>query len=209
MNNNLTEIVFVLDRSGSMCSLEEGTISGFNEVISKQKLEDGDALITTVLFDDEIEILHDGVDIRTIQPLTSKEYWSRGMTAFHDALGTTMIKVGNRLHNTPEEERPSKVLMVIITDGHENASKEYKKDKIKEMVETQKNVYSWEFMFLGANIDTVSVGDQTGFSPQSVSGYTCTLDGVNTMYSSISKGITSYRTTGNVGTEWKDDINSK
>ena len=172
MKENLTEIVFILDRSGSMSSLTTDTIGGFNSFIDTQKQEDGEAILTTILFDDQYEILHNGVDIKTVKPLTSKEYSARGMTALLDAIGKTINTVGERLNKTNEDDKPSKVIFVITTDGQENSSKEFTQSKVKEMIEHQTNNYSWQFMFLGANIDAVSTAQSFGISGQFASNYT-------------------------------------
>ena len=156
MRENLTEMVFVLDRSGSMSGLAADTIGGFNELIEKQKKIEGDAYVTTVLFDHEYEVLHDHVALGEVAPLTDKEYFARGSTALLDAVGRTINAVGARLGATPEEERPAHVVFVITTDGMENASREYTAKQVREMVEHQQQKYSWQFVFLGANMDAVS-----------------------------------------------------
>jgi len=135
MKENLTEMVFILDRSGSMSNLTKDTIGGFNTMIENQKKEDGDAVLTTVLFDDMYELLHDGVNIQDVKELTNKEYYARGMTALLDAIGKTINTVGERLSKTKEEDRPSKIIFVITTDGQENSSKEFTQKQIKEMIE--------------------------------------------------------------------------
>ena len=155
MRENSTEMVFVLDRSGSMSGLAADTIGGFNELIEKQKKIEGDAYVTTVLFDHEYEVLHDHVALGEVAPLTDKEYFARGSTALLDAVGRTIDSVGARLAAAPEEERPEHVVFVITTDGRENSSREYTAKQVREMVEHQQQKYSWQFVFLGANMDAV------------------------------------------------------
>ena len=206
MKENLTEIVFILDRSGSMSSLTTDTIGGFNSFIDTQKQEDGEAILTTILFDDQYEILHNGVDIKTVKPLTSKEYSARGMTALLDAIGKTINTVGERLNKTNEDDKPSKVIFVITTDGQENSSKEFTQSKVKEMIEHQTNNYSWQFMFLGANIDAVSTAQSFGISGQFASNYTANSVGTDSLYRSVSKSVASYRSDGEISDNWNDEI---
>jgi uncharacterized protein YegL len=153
MKTNLTELVFILDKSGSMSGLESDTVGGFNAMLKKQQEEPGEAIVTTVLFDDNYELLHDRISIKGLRPITEKEYFVGGCTALLDAIGKTIHKIANANRYTAEEQRADKVMFVITTDGMENASREYTYAKIKEMVERQKEQYSWEFIFLGANID--------------------------------------------------------
>jgi len=206
MKDNLTEIVFILDRSGSMSNLVTDTIGGFNSFIEIQKQEDGEAILTTILFDDQYEILHNGVDIKAVKLLTTKEYSARGMTALLDAIGKTINTVGDRLSKTKEEDKPSKVIFVITTDGQENSSKEFTQSKVKEMIKHQTNNYSWKFLFLGANIDAVSTAQNFGISGQFASNYTANSRGIGTLYSSVSKSVASYRTDGEIQDNWNDEI---
>lgn len=189
MNQNLTEIVFILDRSGSMESLTEETIGGFNSLIEKQKNEEGDAMVTAVLFDDMYEILYDHIPINQVKRLTRKEYYARGCTALLDAAGRTITNVGKRLAETKEEERPGKIVVVITTDGYENASREYTKPQIRAMIEHQRDVYKWQFMFLGANIDAVSEADSLGIRPCMSATYSATNAGVNSTFRAMDKVI--------------------
>lgn len=206
MKENLTEIVFILDRSGSMRSLTSDTIGGYNTFIENQKNEPGEAVLTTILFDDQYEVLHNGVDIKTVKEMTNKEYFARGCTALLDAIGKTINTVGERLKNTKEEDRPSKVIFVITTDGFENASKEFTQPNIKEMIEHQTNKYNWQFMFLGANIDAVGTAQSFGISAQFASNYSANSVGTDSLYRSVSKSVASYRTTGDISNDWKDDL---
>ena len=206
MKKDLTEIIFVLDRSGSMQSLTQDTIGGFNSFIENQKKENGEALITTILFNHSYEILHDGVNIQDIKPLTDKEYFAGGNTALLDAVGTAITDVGFRLHNTPEEQRPEKVMMIIMTDGHENSSQEYSKKQVKEMIERQTNKYSWQFMFLGANIDAVAEAGGIGISPQFASDYGFSAQGVESTYTAVNNMVSQYRSTGEIDADWNKTI---
>jgi len=164
MKKGLTEIVFILDRSGSMSGLEADTIGGYNSMIDKQKAEEGEALISTVLFDGQTEVLHDRVPLDKIEHITEKEYYVRGSTALLDAIGGAIHHIGNVHKYARSEDVPEKTLFIITTDGMENSSREYSYDKVKKMVERQKEKYNWEFIFLGANIDAVSVADRFGVS---------------------------------------------
>ena len=193
MKKNLTELVFILDRSGSMCYLVDDTIGGFNSMIEEQKKEDGEAYVTTVLFDGQYELLHDHVNITDVEPITRKEYYARGNTALLDAVGTTINSIGTRLYETPEDERPEKVIFVITTDGHENASMEFSKSQIKEMIEHQQDVYSWVFMFLGANMDAVSEAASYGIKSAYSKTYTASAQGTSSVYASSSKAISDIR----------------
>ncbi|MDA8226514.1 MAG: VWA domain-containing protein, partial [Desulfitobacterium hafniense] len=156
MKTNITELVFILDKSGSMSGLESDTIGGFNAMVSKQQKEPGEAIVTTVLFDDNYELLHDRISIKGIRPITEKEYYVGGCTALLDAIGKTIQKISNVQKQTSEDQRADKVVLVITTDGMENASREYTADSIKKMIERQKEKYDWEFIFLGANIDAIA-----------------------------------------------------
>lgn len=193
MKENLTELVFILDRSGSMSALTDDTIGGFNSLIESQKAEEGEAFVTTVLFDDKYELLHDHVNIKDVLPLTRKEYFARGMTALLDAIGRTINTIGERLAKTPEEERPSRVVIAITTDGFENASKEFTKKQIKDMIEHQQSKYSWVFMFLGANMDAVSEAESLGIRGTMARTYTNSSRGVETVYTAMSASMSLAR----------------
>ena len=181
MNQNLTEIVFILDRSGSMEGLESDTIGGFNGFVKKQA-EMGQTSLTTVLFDDQYEILHNGIDAGKAL-LTDKEYFTRGCTALLDAVGKTINKVGKRLDKTPEAARPGKVIFVITTDGLENASRKFSYGEVKKMITHQTEKYGWEFIFMGANIDVAKEGDKLGIRADRSVAFCASSAGVSTMYS--------------------------
>jgi len=193
MKTNLTELVFILDRSGSMGGMESDTIGGFNSMLAKQQTEPGECRITTVLFDNQYEILHDRIDIKAVSPITGKEYFVRGNTALLDAVGKTINKIGGVQKNTAEEYRAEKVLFVITTDGMENASREFDYAKIKSMIERQKSKYGWEFIFLGANIDAVEVADRFGVARNRAQNFHNDSDGIALNYSVVSKTISSFR----------------
>lgn len=164
MKKGLTELVFILDRSGSMGGLESDTIGGFNAMIEKQKTQEGEANVTTVLFDDKYDIIHDRFPIGAVKPLTTNEYYVRGCTALLDAVGKTIHKVGNIQKYLPDEMKAEKVIFVITTDGLENASKEYNYEMIRRRIERQKEKYGWEFLFLGANMDAVTEARKFGIA---------------------------------------------
>ena len=193
MKQNLTEIVAILDRSGSMTDLIEDTIGGFNTFVEKQKEEDGEANLTLVLFDDKYDVLYEDKDIQKSEKLTNKDYYARGMTALLDAVGKTINSVGGRLSSLDEKDRPKKVIFLITTDGFENASKEFTSDVIKEMVKLQEEKYSWEFIFTGANIDSFASGAAMGYAAVNTANFVATSDGINTLYSALSSRVSDTR----------------
>ena len=186
MKKELTELVFILDRSGSMDGLVSDTIGGFNSMLKKQIEVEGDCMVTTVLFDDKYELLHNRIEIKEIDPISEREYFVRGTTALLDAVGKTINSIGSLLNNTSENERPEKVMFVIITDGLENASIEFSKDKIKEMIEHQREKYNWEFIFLGANIDAVNTAEQMGICKRRAANYIADSKGTTMNFSMVS-----------------------
>ena len=193
MKAGLVEMIFIIDRSGSMSGLEDETMGGFNSLIEKQKREPGEAYVTTVLFDNEYEVLHDRVALRDVPKMTNAQYWPRGTTALLDAIGKTVNDVGKRLSETPEEERPEQVIVVITTDGYENASREYSRSKVKEMIERQQKEYSWTFMFLGANIDAVAEGRSFGIDERFARNYTASKSGQSKAYSVLGQSMSAMR----------------
>ncbi len=202
----LTEIVFILDRSGSMDHLVNDTIGGFNSFVEKQKQEEGEAFLTTVLFDHQYEILHNRVNIQKIAPITDKEYYARGNTALLDAVGRTINKVGNRLSRTNEDDRPENVMVIITTDGYENSSREFTYDRIKEMIKHQTEKYNWKFLFLGANMDAAAVADNMGIMGAMASNYTADAHGTRSLYDGVGRATKSLRSSGEVTKGWDDDI---
>ena len=198
MKKNLTQLVFILDISGSMTGLESDTIGGFNSMLKKQKEEEGECIITTVLFDHEVELLHDRIDIRAVRPLTKQDYTVRGSTALLDAIGKTIHKIGNAEKNTAEEYRAEKVMVVIITDGEENSSRFYSLREVKHMIERQKEHYGWEFIFLGANIDAVETATRFGIDRDMAVDYVPDKEGVELNFRMMSEAVASYRACGSV-----------
>jgi len=193
MKKGLTELVFILDRSGSMAGLETDTIGGYNSVLAQHKTAEGECRITTVLFDNLYELLHDRIDIRAINPLTAEEYQVRGSTALLDAIGQTIDKIGNAQKHTAEEYRAEKVMFVIITDGMENASRLYSSDQVKRMIERQKEAYGWEFIFLGANIDAVQTAAQFGIARDRAQTYLADAQGSRVVYDAVAQVTTAFR----------------
>ena len=203
MKKNLTELVFILDRSGSMAGLEDDTIGGFNAMIEKQKAEPGQAYVSTVLFDNERDVIHDRVDIQNVQPMTRKEYYVRGCTALLDAVGKAIHHIGNVHKYAREEDRPEKTLFVITTDGMENASREYSSDRLKKMIEHQKEKYGWEFIFLGANIDAAKEAARFGISEDHAANYHADRMGTAVIYEAVNEAVCCARAARPMGNHWK------
>ena len=194
--SNMTELVFILDRSGSMGGLESDTVGGFNAMLSKQKKEDGECRITTILFDNEYEILHDRIDIMAVRPITESEYFVRGQTALLDAIGKTINKINSVQKNTADEYRADKVLFIITTDGMENASREYTFESIKGLIERQKSECGWEFIFLGANIDAAEVANSIGIDREYSKSFHNDKEGIALNYEAVSEAAASFRSSG-------------
>lgn len=193
MRKGLTEVIFILDRSGSMSGLEADTIGGFNSMIAKQKKEDGEAYISTVLFDDVAEVLYDRVPINKVEPMNDRQYYVRGCTALLDALGGAIHHIGNVHKYAREEDRPEKTLFIITTDGMENSSRRYSYDKVKKMVEKQTKKYGWEFLFLGANIDAIEVAGRFGIAANRAINYESDSKGTQLNYEVLSNTVSKYR----------------
>lgn len=204
--SKFTEIVFILDRSGSMAGLEADTIGGFNSLIQKQKREDGKAVVSTVLFDDKCEVLHDRKDLIEIAPLTEEDYYVRGCTALLDAVGGAIHHIGNVHKYARAEDRPERTLFIITTDGMENASRKYGYEKVKRMIERQKERYGWEFLFLGANMDAVSVAGRFGIAPERAVRFHCDEKGTELNYRVLSETIANVRCGAPMGASWKEEI---
>ncbi|WP_079505199.1 vWA domain-containing protein [Mesobacillus jeotgali] len=192
MNNNLTEIIFLLDRSGSMAGLESDTVGGFNAFVKKQAKLQGETILTTVLFDDEYEVLWNGIEARHAE-LTEDEYYVRGTTALLDAVGKTILDIGCRLAKTPEDSKPGKVIFVITTDGMENASREFTYGKVKELIQHQQEKYSWEFIFMGANIDVANEAESLGINLENSFKFEASEKGIESMYEMVSESINEKR----------------
>ena len=207
MKKNLTEIVFILDRSGSMAGLEADTIGGFNAMIEKQKKETGEAFISTVLFDNDSTVIHDRVDIRRIEPMTNKDYYVRGCTALLDAVGKAIRHIGNVHKYAREEDRPEKTLCVITTDGMENASRQYTAEDVKALIQRQKEKYGWEFLFLGANIDAIGTARRFGIDEDRAVNYRCDKEGTGVIYDTVSDAICYVRScAAPLSRDWKKRI---
>ena len=206
MRNNLTEIVFILDRSGSMAGLESDTIGGFNAMLEKQKKAPGEALISTILFDNESIVLHDRVLLERICPMTERDYSVRGCTALLDAIGGTVHHIGNVHKYARPEDVPERTLFVITTDGMENASRRYTAERVREMVSRQKAKYGWEFLFLGANIDAISTARRFGIGADRAVNYRADARGTRLNYEVLSDAITNLRRCVPLAAGWKQRI---
>ena len=206
MKKNLTEIVFILDRSGSMSGLEADTVGGFNAMIAKQKREPGEALISTVLFDDESVVIHDRVPVQNIAPMTERDYYVRGCTALLDAIGGAIHHIGNVHKYARTEDVPEHTLFVITTDGMENASRRYDGERVKQMIERQKARHGWEFLFLGANIDAAKEAARFGIGADRSVNYKCDEAGTALNYEVISEAVCSVRAARPLGADWKRRI---
>ena len=207
MKKNLTEMVFILDRSGSMAGLESDTIGGFNAMIDRQKKVEGEALVSTVLFSSESCVVHDRVDIRKIEPLTDREYQVGGCTALIDAIGCAIHHIGNVHKYAREEDRPEHTIFVITTDGMENASRRYTSGEVKAMVERQKSRYGWEFLFLGANIDAVKTAGRFGIKADRAANYNSDHVGTALNYEVLAETVCAMRASAApIGAEWKKRI---
>ena len=206
MKQNLTELVFILDRSGSMQGLEKDTIGGFNAMIEKQKKEPGEAFVSTVLFDDRVEVLYDRVPLHEVRPITQQEYSVRGCTALLDALGGAIHHMGNIHKYARPEDVPVRTLFVITTDGMENASRRYTAPQVKADIQRQKERYGWEFLFLGANIDAVETAGHLGIAPDRAVNYHSDSVGTRFNYAAVSQAVSSLRNSSILDPHWKDAV---
>ncbi|MBS3976447.1 MAG: VWA domain-containing protein [Syntrophomonadaceae bacterium] len=206
MKKGLTELVFMLDKSGSMGGLETDTIGGYNSMLAKQQAVEGECHITTVLFDNNYELLHDRIDIKAVSTITEKEYQVGGSTALLDAIGRTIHKIGNAQKHTADDYRAEKVMFVIITDGEENSSREYSAEKIKAQIERQKTKYGWEFIFLGANIDAVETASRFGISADRAQNYHADNQGVELNFRVMSEAVATFRECDAMPEGWNDEI---
>ena len=208
MKKGLTEVVFILDRSGSMAGLEKDTIGGFNAMLEKQRRGEGQALISTVLFSNESAVIHDRVDARDVPPLTQKEYFVYGCTALLDAIGGAIHHIGNVHKYAREEDRPERTLLVITTDGMENASRHYDLRRVRAMIERQKARYGWEFLFLGANIDAVDTAARLGIDADRAANFHCDARGTQLNYEAVSDAVSAMRCAAPLSADWKERIDS-
>ena len=206
MKNNITELVFILDRSGSMAGLESDTIGGFNAMIEKQKKEDGECYISTVLFDNVSEVLHDRVKLTDIRPMTDKEYTVRGCTALIDALGGAIHHIGNIHKYARPEDVPEHTMFIITTDGMENASQRYSSEQVKKMIERQKEKYGWEFLFIGANIDAVETAKRYGINEDRAVNYNADAKGTGILYESVACAVSNVRRCASLDNSWREKM---
>jgi len=209
MKKGTTELVFILDKSGSMGGLENDTIGGYNSMLTKQQAIEGECRITTALFDNYYELLHDRIDIKAVSPISEREYQVGGSTALLDAIGRTILKIANAQKHTADNYRAEKVMFVIITDGEENSSREFSLEKVKELIESQKTKYGWEFVFLGANIDAVETARHFGISADRAQNYHADGEGSRVVYESIAKATVAFRESAvgaPLANDWNADI---
>jgi hypothetical protein len=206
MKKDVTELVFILDKSGSMAGLEGDTIGGYNSILKKQQGGDGEAIVTTVVFNHEYELLHDRINIKGITPISEKDYEVGGTTALLDAIGFANQKIANVQKKTIEEQRAEKVLFVITTDGMENASTEFTANKIKKMIQHQKEQYGWEFMFLGANIDAISTAAKFGIEEDFAVEYHADKEGTQLNYQVLNEAVMNFRKEKKLDRTWKQGI---
>lgn len=205
MKNGITEMVFILDKSGSMSGMEADTIGGFNSMIEKQKGIEGKALVSTVLFSNCSEVLHDRKDVCEIQPLTEKDYAVGGCTALLDAIGGAIRHIGNIHKYAREEDVPEHTVFIITTDGMENASREYSSKRVKEMIKRQEEKYGWEFLFVAANIDAVETAGNIGIRRDRAADYDV-VQGTKTLFAEMSDTVCAFRATGKIRKDWADKI---
>ena len=206
MNNNLTEIVFILDRSGSMAGLEGDTIGGFNAMVERQKKEPGDALLSAVLFSDDCQVLYDRADIRKVEPMTEQQYRVGGCTALLDAIGGAVHHIGNVHKYAREEDRPGKTIFVITTDGLENASHAYTYEEVQRMVKHEQEKYGWEFLFLGANMDAISAARSFGIRADRAVRYRRDRAGTELNYRVFSETVAKVRRRETIDADWSAPI---
>lgn len=205
--NNITELVFILDRSGSMSGLEKDTIGGFNSMIEKQKKQEGECYVSTVLFDNESEVIHDRIKLSEIKPMTEEDYYVRGCTALIDAIGGAIHHIGNVHKYARPEDVPEHTMFIITTDGMENASHRYTSDRVKHMIERQKEKNSWEFLFIGANIDAVETAAQYGIDSDRAVDYCADEKGTKILYATVSESICQMRASAPLQSDWSEEIN--
>ncbi|MBQ7860245.1 MAG: VWA domain-containing protein [Faecalibacterium sp.] len=202
----MTELVFILDRSGSMAGLEADTIGGFNSMIERQRKEPGDAVVSTVLFDSEITVLHDRLPLQYIEPMTDNDYCVQGCTALLDAVGGAIHHIGNVHKYARREDVPEKTLFVITTDGMENASRRYSYKGVQQMIERQKQRYGWEFLFLGANIDAAAQAKRFGIAPERAANYHSDKQGTALNFEVLGEVVCAVRAGAPIENNWKDRI---
>ena len=206
MKNNITELVFILDRSGSMSGLESDTIGGFNAMLRQQKGQDGGCFVSTVLFDNTCQVLHDRIKLENVPPMTEQDYTVRGCTALLDAIGGAIHHIGNIHKYARPEDVPEHTVFVITTDGMENASRRYSSDKVKAMIQRQKEKYGWEFLFLAANIDAVETAANLGVSADRAANYHADSQGTAVVYETVSQAVSQVRCAAPLSASWSENI---
>ena len=208
MKKNLTELVFILDRSGSMSGLERDTIGGFNAMIEKQKKQDGECIVSTVLFNNDSQVIHDRVPLDKIEPMTERDYYVSGGTALIDAIGGAIHHIGNVHKYARKEDVPENTIFIITTDGCENASYRYSSDKVKRMIEHEKEKYGWEFLFIGANIDAVETAKHYGIDQDRAVNYHADAQGTDIVYATVSQAVCNVRMNKCMAENWSEDIDN-
>ena len=208
MKKNLTELVFILDRSGSMSGLERDTIGGFNSMIEKQKKQDGECIVSTVLFNNDSQVIHDRVPLDKIEPMTERDYYVSGGTALIDAIGGAIHHIGNVHKYARPEDVPENTIFIITTDGYENASYRYSSDKVKRMIEHEKEKYGWEFLFIGANIDAVETAKRYGIDHDRAVNYHADAQGTDIVYATVSQAVCNVRMNKCMAENWSEDIDN-
>lgn len=206
--NNITELVFILDRSGSMAGLEADTIGGFNSMIEKQKKQNGKCYVSTVLFDDKIEVIYDREELSSIKKMTGNDYYVRGCTALIDAIGSSIRHIANIHKYARPEDVPQNTMFVITTDGMENASHHYSSEEVKKMIEKEKEKYGWEFIFIGANIDAVETARNFGIDESRAVNYHADSKGTKVLYDTVSEAVCKIRTNAPMSADWSENINA-
>ncbi|MBP3937980.1 MAG: hypothetical protein IK955_01100 [Clostridia bacterium] len=207
MRNNTTELVFILDRSGSMAGLEADTIGGFNSMIEKQKKQDGKCYVSTILFDHETQVVHDRVELSSVRPMTENDYFVRGSTALIDAIGSSIHHIANIHKYARPEDVPQNTMFVITTDGMENASRKYSSSEVKKMIEKEKEKYGWEFIFIGANIDAVETAKHFGINSDRAVNYHADSKGTDVLYSTVSAAVSNMRACAPMQADWSKNLN--
>ena len=208
MKNNITELVFILDRSGSMAGLESDTIGGFNSMIEKQKKEDTPCYVSTILFSGQSEVLHDREKLEEIKPMTDRDYVVGGCTALIDAIGGAIHHIGNIHKYARPEDVPEHTMFVITTDGQENTSYKYTSEQVKKMIELRREKYGWEFLFIGANIDAVETAARYGIDKDRAVNYNADGEGTYILYESVAKAVRNVRASAPLGADWSEEINA-
>lgn len=207
IRNNTTELVFILDRSGSMAGLEADTIGGFNSMIEKQKKQNGKCYVSTVLFDHETQVVHDRVELSSVRPMTGNDYFVRGSTALIDAIGSAIHHIANIHKYARPEDVPQNTMFVITTDGMENASHKYSSSEVKRMIEKEKEKYGWEFIFIGANIDAVETAKHFGINADRAVNYHADSKGTDVLYSTVSAAVSNMRACAPMQADWSKNLN--